>query len=1188
MADTWGIIERYFEDNDDYIAKHHIDSYNDFVRNKLPATIKNIDIRVVKADDKTKAIRHEISVHIGGEDGAAIYLSKPVYRDGDDTYPLYPNDACVKNLYYASDLFAHVTVKYTDHLYNTAKSVVFRDVRVGTLPIMVRSCLCVLEGQPPAMVREMGGCPYDQGGYFVVDGLEKVVISQERIVSNRLFMTLPDPEKADQKYSLEGQIQCTTEDDPFKKTIMFYVNNAHQKQRNAVLVKITDITDTNDVLLPVFLAFRAIGVESDRRILEYVVGDLADPANREVLDFLYFSAIDNPNDIYTQKAAIDHLKEFTRYKSPDHVRHILVNDFLRNTGHDMRRKAVFLGLLVNRLVRTQLGLLPLNNRDNFTHKRVDSSGVLMYNLFRDFYNHMRKDIRRQVERAYVLGAWYDKADISGMIKPSDVANVFNPRIIEDGLKAALKGRWPDVDKKPELAGIVQDLNRVSYVGYLSHVRRLNTPLARELKISGPRRLDTTQWGVTCPYQSPDGASIGLDKHLAVLAHITIDAGAGALRRCLLDLGCTAVDDAGIAAFHASTKVYLNNDVFALTAEPARLVDTLRLYRRNGAINAFTSVYWNYNTDDVYVFTHSGRLTRPLLVVRRDANADGASADAILRDPGEAAWHELFNGTNKKRQLYDERYAKPDAATDLVGLQARIEFIDVEESNNCLIAMTPDALVAAGPGGGAAKAYTHCEIHPSTVLSLYTNTIPYGNHDQAPRIVFSGAQGKQAIGVYATNFNNRMDTMAYVLHYPQRPLVTTRYNRYCYNDVLPNGENLIVAIACFTGYNQEDAIIVNQSSVDRGMFNLTYFKSFIESETNDVMRGRSSVFCNPHELNDENIALKRANVLTVDENGMPKLNAFIEEDDMLLGKLSIVTKTDNGKRTVELRDASKRADKTIEGTIDRAIVFKDEKGELNTKVRMRTFRIPMLGDKMASRHGQKGVCGMLLTQENMPFTRDGVVPDIVINPHAFPTRMTIGHLMECIAAKAGALGGFVADGTIFEQQDMAGYGAVMAAHGYERHGNEVMYSGLTGEQMATDIFVGPTLYFRLKHQASDKINYRATGQVSTITRQPVRGRAVDGGLRIGEMERDCILSNGMSAFLKECFVDKSDSFQYDYTKMAGLGGKARQVIMPYSMKQLMQEVWSLGIGMSLLDRVPEGAPDGAEPETTVVLADAEAV
>lgn len=1139
---TWLVVDAFFRDNDKYCTKHHIDAYNDFVRNKMPMAIKQIPIKVVRINEKTGALKHEISVHIGGLEGKDIFPSKPVYVDGDNVRPLYPNDALVKSLYYASDVYTNVTIQYKSGETGIVKNVQFPNVRIGSIPIMVHSCLCVLHEQPPTVVREMGSCKYDQGGYFIADGgKEKVIISQERIVTNRIFISKPDGNDATQ-HALNAMIQCTTEKDPFQKTVIMSLNNDRHKQRNAIHVRLSkDIPED----VPIFAAFRALGVESDRRIMQHIVGDVDDPSNKDLVDFLYYSAVDNPNNIYTQTDALEYLKQFVRFKDVEHVRHIIVNDFLRN-AEDMRQKAIMFGDLIRKLVKTHIGQLPLQSRDDFMNKRVDSAGVLMYDLFLEFYNNLRRDIRRQIDRAYSLGAWYDKDDIENFIKPSEISTIIDASIITDSMKAALKGRWPGVDKEPEKAGIVQDLNRVSYVSYQSHVRRLNTPMERDLKLAQPRRLHNTQWGVTCPYQSPDGASIGLDKHLAVLTHITIETGSEPIRKCLLDLGCTVVDDVGIAELRAKTHVYVNNDLFALTEDPHKLVTTLRLFRRNGLINAFVSVTWNYMTKEVHVFTQSGRLTRPLLIVQ-----DGRLDDIV----GSWSWHRLFTGFNKDRDLYDPRYNSMDelkvTVDDLKKTQAPLEFIDVEEGGNTMVAMYPSDIK-----DNPKHMYTHCEIHPSTTLSLYTNTIPFANHNQAPRIVFSGAQGKQAVGVYATNFNIRMDTMSYVLHHPQRPLVTTRYNRLSKVDELPNGENLIVAIACYTGYNQEDAIIVNRNSIERGMFNLTYFKSFLETETNDPMKGQSVMFCNPHTLADKNVdvKLKHANILTVDDHGMPRPNARIDEGDLVMGKLSMTTSVDGNKRTTVLRDTSKRADKTIEGIIDRTVVFKDERNELNAKVRMRTFRMPMIGDKMASRHGQKGVCGIIIPQEDMPFAHGtGIVPDIIINPHAIPTRMTVGHLLECVLAKSVAMEGCLAESTVFETQDVNAYGKILEKHGYERHGNEIMYNGFTGEQMETAIFFGPTFYFRLKHQAADKINYRATGLVSTMTRQPVRGRAVDGGLRIGEMERDCILANGMLSFMKESFIDRSDAFQFKASARSSL-------VMPYSMKALIQEAHSIGIDM----------------------------
>lgn len=1133
----WRIIEKFFRENPSFIAKHHLDSYNDFVQHKLPATIRNIDISFVKNDDAGKP-RHEVSVLVGGPGGQRVHIARPVYLD-DSGKPrrLFPNDAMVKNLYYCSDVYADVILRYR-HLQagGREQEVVLENVRIGTIPIMVGSVLCALHGQPPETVREMGSCPHDQGGFFIVDGKEKVVVAQERIVTNRLFVT---PAHDETKFALEAQIQCTSEDDPFKKTVMFYVCSQQNTQHcNTILVRIPDVGED----VPVTVAFRALGVESDMRILEHI-GAAEDGPLR---DFLYYTLYDNRHGIYSQRDAMNYLKDLVRYKSVDHVRHIITNDFLRHTGPDLRAKAVVLGRLVRRLVLTRVGALPPNNRDSFTHKRLDTSGELVYQLFRDSYNQLRRNIRKTMEAMYVGGGWAARDDLRGLVKQTDIMTVFDASIMDGMFRASLKGNW-GLENDPTKGGIVQELNRVSLAGTQSHMRKMNTPMSREIKLTQPRKLDTTQWGVACPVHSPDGGSIGLDKHLATLTHITIDTPTVAIMKCLVDLGCKPLERTSLHELLGDAGVvHLNNNLFGVHPRPAELAARLRLYRRNGLINAFTSVVTQ--GPEVHVFCHAGRMCRPLLVV-------GEGRKLVLDDRHLAGtWDQMFAGLNSGRRLDDPGYVSPGelgvSDEDLADNAAPVEFIDIEEAFNTLIAMAPSD-IAARP----LDRFTHCEIHPTTMLGIYANSIPYAHHNPAPRNVFSGAQGKQAIGVYATNFNHRMDTASYVMHYPQRPLVTTRYNVLTGSDYMPNGENLIVALMTYTGYNQEDAIIVNRSSVERGMFNLTYFKSIAESEVNDMARGRTVLFCNPQSLKDRVIELRvrDANPDTVDEYGMPRPGAHIQQGDMILGKLGVtVTQVAGGGREVRYADQSVIADKTVEGVVDRVVVFKNEAGNRTAKVRMREFRAPAVGDKLASRHSQKGVIGVMLPREDMPFTADGVVPDIIINPHAIPTRMTAAHLLECLVSKAGAAGAYVTDATAFERHDVRSHGETLVARGMERHGNEVLYNGFTGEQISTDIFVGPTFYFRLKHMVEDKINYRSTGPVAAMTRQPIRGRADDGGLRLGEMERDVMLASGTAGFLKEAFLDKSDAFP---------DGQGR--VLPYAFKLMGQEIASMGIDMRLL-------------------------
>jgi DNA-directed RNA polymerase II subunit RPB2 len=802
------------------------------------------------------------------------------------------------------------------------------------------------------------------------------------------------------------------------------------------------------------------------------------------------------------------------------------------------------------MIRTHLGILPKNSRDSYIHKRLDTTGELVYGLFRDFYNIFRRKIIKSLEYNYVVGNWAerDSENITEMVREKDLSSIFDKSIISSRFKASLKGNWA-MENDPDKSGIVQELNRVSYIGYQSHVKRLNTPLARDVKLAEPRRLHTTQWGVTCPIFSPDGASIGLDKHLSITTHVTIDIPSSAIRECLLDLGCIVLDDATLDELKNDTTIFVNNTIFALHVDPKKLVYYLRLYKRNGIISCFTGIYWDYLNNEIYIFTDSGRLIRPLIIVE---NNKSKYVNQVT------SWNNLFCGLNSDRDLYDPTYKKGEYnIQELEKYQSPLEFIDVEEANNCMIAMNTEELEI-----NTLNKYTHCEIHPSTTLSLYTNTIPFANHNPAPRNVFSGAQGKQAIGIYATNFNNRMDTMSYILHYPQKPLVTTKYNSLTYNDNLPYGENLIVAIVSHSGYNQEDAVIMNRSSIERGMFNLTYYKSFVDTESQDKLRGKSTILCNPYELSKRipDLKCKYANELTIDQNGMPRNNAYIDEGDMMLGKVSIETNIINSNKTkkVTIKDSSKIADKTIEGTIDKHLVFRNEKDERNVKIRMRKYRAPVLGDKVASRHSQKGVIGMIIDATDMPFTSNGLVPDIMINPHALPSRMTVGHILEALCAKSSVFGCHLSDATVFEKHDFDFHRKVLSDMGFEKHGNEIMYNGKNGIQIQSDIFIAPTYYMRLKHMASDKINYRSTGPVSTVSRQPVRGRAIDGGLRIGEMERDSLLANGMTSFLKECFIEKSDGML--------MYMKDQNINVPYSWKLLTQEIFALGIGMQFVSNI----------------------
>lgn len=1159
--DTWELIDTYYRDNPLYVSMHQVDSYDTFVRRKLAYTVRAMNpISVVKNDGKTR-----VDVWVG----ESIDLEPPTYVDDDGaTRPLLPNVARMRNLTYASNLRMSVRVRYKEEGKADAETVYPKQV-LGEVPIMMHSHLCALREMGAEDRTKSGECRFDQGGYFVIDGNEKVVLSQERIATNQLFV---GPSADPDHFLVEGMIRCTALDnDLFPKTVWFYVNERHAPRAPlAIRVRIMNFgtkpvaaheTKGPQHLTPIPLAviFRALGVVSDREIVDHVcMGDraLESVLRPTIVDGHCLDGNDLPFDT---EGTMQYLGRLTKFRDTKHasqltkfVRQLLTTDLFPNMGVVPRDKARYLGYLANRVLRTALGMAPAIERDTYMYKRVDTCGVLMADLFRDFYNELRNHARNGIDREYTTERVGKAASVAGLVNESNLARLFPPTFVRDGFRRSFKGKWGNEQMSRD--GVVQELSRLSYIAYVSHVRRVNTPMDRSIKKVEPHRLDAPQWGMMCPVESPDGGNIGLLKHMAASCEVSQDLDRAELLRVLLE-ECDVVRLGSTAAplSYEDARVMLNNTWIGTHADPKECVAAVRALRRVGALHAFVSVHWDVLENEIRVYGDGGRCVRPTLLLPRGDTASKWDAMVPPRDP--------------------ERTFDPSKARKRAKILP-IEYLDCNESNGVYLAVDDKAVV---PGR-----HTHREIHPCLILSLYTNTIPFANHNQAPRNVFSGQQAKQAVGTYSTAFNHRMDNTSYVLHYPQKQLVTTRMARYVHKDFMANGENLIVAIATYTGYNQEDSLIVNLSSLQRGMFNTSYFKTIAVAEDVNRSNGCEVRVANPEEarLSGTDVARKRADWDILEPSGLPRINAFIQEDRAYLGMIAKETVLheggnanifDEGRTKVQVRDRSRIADKTMSGVVD-GVAVSDRDGLKHVKIRTRKFRVPVLGDKMTSCHGQKGVCGMLLTQEEMPFGRDGLVPDLIVNPHAFPSRMTIGHLVECVVSKLCCVGGGRVDGTVFETPDVDAYMDRLEDYGYERHGDEVLYNGRTGEQIDTAIFVGPTYYMRLKHMVQDKMNYRATGPVERTTKQPTHGRSKGGGLRIGEMETNAVIGHGIMSFVKESLMERSDA---DHMHVSASTGEAvwvndsdkiyesqdpTRVEVPTASKMLLSEVSGMNVKM----------------------------
>jgi DNA-directed RNA polymerase II subunit RPB2 len=1267
----WEIIDKYHEDHPNQSVQHHIDTYHDLVETRIPYIIKAMASQFVirKHDIKFEnKIKHEITIKIGGDNHDKIFFDKTAIIDGKNTRPVFPSEAQLRNITYMSGIYADIKVEVktydteSDKRKQTGKerskeydldTREFFKVKIGQLPIMVRSKLCASYNLKPNVLKEIGECPFDFGGYFIIDGLEKIVVSQERMVTNKIFVN--KSKDVEKKFSYEARVRCTADDNdlfPMKVQFQVIANQFLEGSRgNAITVSTRDINtkptsktpdDKFAFQMPLCILFRALGIESDKEIAEHVIYDVNDPHSVQILDFLRPSFKDG-SFIYTQEEAFAYLSPYVKYHDPDqktpnphHLKYVLMDRFLPNVGKSFKQKALMLGYYVNQLIKTCMGVKQESSRDNYMYKRVDVSGYMMTALFRDAFNKFRTNIILQLDMEYMKSTYNDpktfdketgKQNMDLLInKETNLTRIFNQNTITQHFITSFKGNWGLLDD-PLKMGYVQPLNRLSTVGSLSHERRVRTPIDPEVKMVEPHKLYGSQWGILCSTESPDGLNVGLLKHMAVLTKFTKECDIDQIKECLMDHGVIQMGNLNPNNILNKTKVFVNNIWFGIHDNPPVLFDKLKLLRRTGIINSYVGLSWNILDHEINVRTDVGRCVRPLLIVHHSESKNKRDKDKDKNNMGskyhqelliksddyhyksnirKMSWNDYLLGTlyaSKHHYPEESRYDKhklEDIGYDPIKANSRgdkelerhiapLEYIDIEESDSSLVAMSEEHL--SDPND--LRRFTHCEIHPSTSLSIYTNTIPLCPHNPSARNALSGAQGKQAIGVFATNFNNRIDKATYILHYPQKPLLTTRYMAYNNMDTLPNGANVIMAVSTYTGLNMEDAIIFNESAVKRGLFNISSFKSVEAEEEDEPRMNERTIFGNPKEFQTkENIQIKKGIYTSITKDGIPKMNSYIGDKNVLLGKINISEKSQVKDTLVgeinQTRSAYKYLDKSILGSrfeyghVDKAYLY-NKNNTKHIKIRLRQFIYPAVGDKFASKHAQKGVIGAILPARDLPFTKNGIIPDIVINPHAFPSRMTIGHILECVLSKFAVKTGRRIDGTAFDSQNLRNIDEMMTDVGLEKHGEEVMYNGRSGEQMKANIFMGPVYYQRLKHMVKDKINARGGssikmggdpsigGKVSNFTRQAPHGRANDGGLKMGEMELNAVIAHGTMGFLKESIIDRCDKYSMTINDDDGMIAKANpmtntykgtrnvsEIELPFVYKQMVHELTGLGL------------------------------
>ena len=1029
------------------------------------------------------------------------------------------------------------------------RSHVLKKIFLGRFPVMVQSNFCVLHGLPREVRHTMGECRNDLGGYFIVDGKEKTVVSQEKFADNMLYVKKVD----DENYLYSAEIRSVSENvsKPIR-TMSVKIKTPSSKFTNKnIVVNIPNVRAP----VPLFVVFRALGILSDKDIISYC---LLDMEKYESMVDLFIPSVHDASSIMTQQNALQFIALLTKGKGIRHALEILNDFFLPHIGeNNYVQKAYYLGHIVFKLLSVSIGIEPPTDRDNFKFKRVELIGSLLSDLFREYWFMQLRAVQLSFEKKLYYNQERYENDLYGLIT-ENFNEAFQERILEIGFKKAFKGNWGAYSHTKRI-GIVQDLNRLSFNSAVNHLRKTNLPLDSSVKLVGPRVLHNSQWGFIDPIDTPDGGSIGLHKHLAISTYITRGVSREPMLQWLYEKwGMKGPEEFYPEAVSKMTKVFVNGYWGGMVEDPLECIKIYNLYRRNALVPIYASASFDIRQNIIFVYTDAGRLCRPIFY--RDEMSKKASYQpkqiAKKLEDGEFSWKELTCGFNKMREsivfrpeemkiyelheLYEgvESERNPAKIERFLSNKAVVDYIDNNVSENALIALNPEAFESGKMGDQERmgtqpvthlKEYSHCEIHNSLIFGMMCNLIIFPENNPATRNSFSCGQSKQACSMYHTNYQMRMDKTAVVLNNGQIPLVKSRYMEAITKEENSYGENAIVAIACYTGYNVEDAIIVNEGSLKRGLFRTSYFNSY---DAHEETTKNAHTLVDTRFMNIEKEPLVRGlkegyDYSKLDEHGIIREGTIVNDKTILMGIVTVTSPPPGSAVDVPptYTDVSKTPKKGQIGIVDKVFISDDEEGRRIAKVRILESRIPNLGDKMASRAGQKGTVGNVIPERDMPFTAEGIRPDMIINPHAIPSRMTIGHLVECITGKACSLFGGFGDCTAFNNKGskVGVFGEMLAKMGYHSNGNEIMYDGMNGMQMESEIFIGPTYYMRLKHMVKDKVNYRALGPRTALTKQPVGGRANDGGLRIGEMERDTVISHGIGGFLQESMMERGDLY-----------------------------------------------------------------
>ena len=1161
------VIDTYFRDTTNPMVRHHLDSFRDLLEVKIPRFISASNPRSHIVDGN-----RTVHAFFGGKKGDEIKYKAPVDGDGN---AVLPHTCRLEKLTYAFDVYVNIDFDYI--LENgDVESRRFEDVKLCSIPLMVKSSLCYLSAMTSDELFDSGECKFELGGYFIINGQERVLLTQERLGDNMFYAKERKLAPADEatrgtriqkenKYAVEGAsrsnnveyvcgIRSSSEDGtigPFGHMLTIPSANPPVNDPREI-AKVSDYAEFQTKRLatiqlpkfanpvPLISVFYALGFTNDQDIYDVALIGVTE-AERTQYDTLFAELILTHERFIRQEMAKEEdqtedpnmmvLRRQTRTRSQATVYLNMFRNLFphceREEGESApsfyRRKGYLLGHMLRMTMDVAIGLRPNSDRDHFRFKRLDTSGELVFQEFRRIYNETTSEMLTKIDsKIHFNTKTYLGRAIVNVVDEDNIKYFWASYVFMNDFERSFKGKWGGKD------GVAQVLSRFSYLGTIAHLRRVNLQMDKTLKIVEPRRIHCSTWGLMCPIDNPDGHNVGMIKSMSLFCQVS-EPSPGDVIKTIIKEYPTFVP---ITKVHPSTwnpawsKVFLNSDLLGvITTDTESFHAGFIDLRREKKIHPNVSLTWNRVDNEYLIFTDAGRPCRPLY-------REGTKQELVLR-------------TKKWEELVDKH----------------LDYTDSQEAECLLVSMEPF------------HALKRSEIHGLTMLAPSAGIIPYLDHSQAPRSMFSCQQTKQACSWFSSAFSKRFDTIGMLLHSPQTPLSQTWIHRHVLgnNGCLPYGENAIIAIAMYNGYNQDDSLIINKSAVSRGMFGISYYHSYdIGEEMVDINAQIHTEITNPIEnpkYRETVVRIENMDYSNLDGDGYIRIGSPVTENTILVGSVQPILSASG--QIISYRDASHKPKRGQRGMVDAVYRYTSSDGLRHVKIRVSEYREPVFGDKFSARSGQKGTCGTLLEEEDMPFTSKGMRPDLIVNPTGFPSRMTIGQFYETMSSKIGLNIGSLVDSTPFTASSRLGdLKDSLLQMGYHPYGHELLYNGMTGELMEGEIFMGPVYYLRLKHMVEDKINYRTTGPRTMLTHQPLGGRADGGGLRIGEMERDSLIAHGISKFLNESLMDRADAydflFQPDTGRLDASGDyPTTEVHMPYAMRLFLQEMEAMHIQTKLM-------------------------